>query len=251
MHYGDCLAFDGIYSNCVDAVIEKYNNIKFNLSYENFCYPIRYNDKNKYTKDEIEFNKQFSGFKSRIENFFANLGRIFSRFDPKRKIRVTDCEIYNLQLKLACLFLNFKKFTNLCYIQPNYTHRLWLEPKFDYPLEVKPYIASEIVNYKLSNIASMRRYQQNIIEKIFTETEDIIIDEDEEIDEFQENTKNEVDNRPSFEVQYIIRHKFENDKYYYFVKWRNYPKSKNSWVEEKDFNQKIIINDYWKSLKTE
>lgn len=251
MHDGDCLAFDGIYNNCIDEVIEKYNNIKFNLSHENFCYPVRYCDKNKYTQDELEFNNQFSGFKSRIESFFANLGRTFGRFDPKRKIKVTDYELYNLQLKLACLFLNFKRFTDLGCIEPTYVHKLWMQSNFDYPLEIKPYVPSEIIHYKLSNIASMRKCQQNIIEKIFTGTEDIVIDEDEEINECQENIiKNEADNGPSFEVQYIIKHKLKNDKYYYFVKWRNYPKSKNSWVEEKDFNEKKIINDYWKTLKT-
>ena len=59
-----------------------------------------------------------------------------------------------------------------------------------------------------------------------------------------ENITNKI-----YEVQYIIQHKeLDNGIYEYEVKWRNSNKKYNSWVHEKDFDSKEIINDYWDTL---
>jgi hypothetical protein len=56
-----------------------------------------------------------------------------------------------------------------------------------------------------------------------------------------------------YEVQYIITHKINeltNEKEY-FVKWKKYNKKYNSWVKEKDFLQKQILNNYNSSIMEE
>jgi len=53
------------------------------------------------------------------------------------------------------------------------------------------------------------------------------------------------DNMEHFEVERIENHK-GTDRYSYFVKWKNWPPTHNSWVEESDFDDLAIVRKYWK-----
>ena len=41
MNITDCICFDGLYENTLNELIDKYNNIGFNISINNFCFPIK------------------------------------------------------------------------------------------------------------------------------------------------------------------------------------------------------------------
>jgi len=53
----------------------------------------------------------------------------------------------------------------------------------------------------------------------------------------------------SYVLEKLIRHRTNETGFDYFVKWKGYANKFNSWVNEKDFDDIRIINDYWKLLK--
>lgn len=250
--HGDCICFDGLYNNTLKEVIEKYESIGLSISYNNFLYPIKKQKNIPLNKDEFIFNKQLGGYRSDIETYFADLAGIFKRFYPQNNVRVTKLKTYNIQLKLACLFMNIKKFTELGNITPNDLHKKWINDGFDFPNKKRINIESSSVSFKLENIEKIGNYHNEAILKILhdnsyehTNVETNIIDVNTE-----DLIMNDLDvGNKVFEVSYIIKHKNNNDgSKEYFVKWKGYNKSNNSWVKKADFTSKDIINDYWNSI---
>ncbi|KAI7872637.1 hypothetical protein K492DRAFT_116547, partial [Lichtheimia hyalospora FSU 10163] len=133
----DCIAFDGLYENSINEYIEKYKNIGHNISLRNFCYPVKKDKNIKLREDEEHFNGMLSGFRSKIETYFAELGNIFQRFNGKMKIRITDKKIYNLQLKLAVVLLNIKYFQELFPISNVNHYGKWRITNFEYTFKDK------------------------------------------------------------------------------------------------------------------
>lgn len=251
LKYGDCLCFDGLYTNTLDAVISKYNNIEFNLNEDNFIFPIRKQKKIDLNKDEEIFNYQLAGYRSRIETYFSEISKTFKRFDPYKNIRVTKLKTYNLQLKLVCLLLNIKKFVELGNIAPTDLHKKWADDDFDYPEEAVN-IISNTVTYKLENIKKIRDFQSDIFLKLN------IVDSNNNLNNKLVNTNNNIDidndinmdeKDNHYEVSYIIKHrKNEDESTDYYVKWKGYNKNTNSWVKETDFNSNTLIDLYWNTL---
>ena len=56
------------------------------------------------------------------------------------------------------------------------------------------------------------------------------------------NTEKEAD---VYEIENIIKHKVENNKYIFLVKWQGYESKDDSWVKEKDFTKRDTIKDYF------
>jgi hypothetical protein len=54
--FSDCLCFDGLYTNTMYQVIEKYNNINFDISEDNFIFPIKKQRNIKLNNDDEIFN---------------------------------------------------------------------------------------------------------------------------------------------------------------------------------------------------
>jgi hypothetical protein len=50
------------------------------------------------------------------------------------------------------------------------------------------------------------------------------------------------------EVEKILDHRMVNNKYEFFVKWKNLSELENEWIKEDDFGTVEIINDYWKLI---
>ena len=48
----------------------------------------------------------------------------------------------------------------------------------------------------------------------------------------------------TYEVENIIDHKYENNKYLFLVKWKYYDENENTWIPYNNFNEKEIINKY-------
>ncbi|KAI8327746.1 hypothetical protein BC941DRAFT_363916 [Chlamydoabsidia padenii] len=226
--YGDCLTFDGLYSNTLNEVIKKYNNIDFNINEDNFIYPVRKQKNIELTQDEDLFNKHLGGYRSIIET-------------------ITKFKTYNLQLKLACLLLNIKKFVEIGNIDVTYLHKRWTEDNFDFP-DTKINVTAPTVSYKISNIQKIRNYQNELFTKIIYENNNLnnntnCINDDLHMTDLDNK------NDECYEVSYIIEHKIniDNSKEYY-VKWKGYNKNSNSWVKETDFNSKDIIEQYWNTI---
>jgi hypothetical protein len=49
-----------------------------------------------------------------------------------------------------------------------------------------------------------------------------------------------------YEVEDILKHRGPPSQREYFVKWKNYPSSDNSWVKADDFDAPHIVQEYWK-----
>ena len=54
-----------------------------------------------------------------------------------------------------------------------------------------------------------------------------------------------------YEVEKVIDHIREGRSYKYLVKWKGYEEKDNTWVLEKDFNQKELIKKYWRQKQIE
>lgn len=250
----DCFCFDGVYDNTVGEYIEKYKSIGYNISLNNFCYPIKKDKNIKLTDDEIAFNGMLSGLRSKIETYFAELGNIFVKFNGKTKVRITDKKIYNIQLKLAIILLNIKYFSELFPIELNSHYGKWKLDNFDFHFKnQKNYNYSDLTSktqYKIDKIQNIKDLQNNFLNNLLinssNDTENITGDD---VSMDDNNIITNIDKEKTYEIQYIITHKKVYNKYEYFVKWRNYSKQNNSWVKEQDFLERDIINNYWKSIK--
>jgi hypothetical protein len=239
----DCICFDGLYENTVKEFIEKFNNIGFNISLKNFCYPIKKDKGVELTIDEKKFNEELGGLRSKIEKYFAELGSIFKRFSGQNKIRITDNKTYNIQLKLAIVLLNIKYFTELFGIEENSHYNKWTNDNFDYYYKNNIEMNKEITlktQYKIDNIADIKSLQNQFLNNLnINEVNIDIMDED-----ITSNINQNI-----YEIQYIIKHKKVENLYEYYVKWRKYGKEHNSWVKEKDFTSHDTILNYWKSIE--
>ncbi len=102
------------YSLYVEPII---NNSELNDF--NFVYLIR-KDKNINLDDvELNYNDQFGSFRSKMEKVFSDIGFIFQRLNNKKSFLTSNINIYNIQLKIASVLLNIKryvKWTCLCNI---------------------------------------------------------------------------------------------------------------------------------------
>ncbi len=58
--------------------------------------------------------------------------------------------------------------------------------------------------------------------------------------------KQQINELPSVIIEAILGHKKENNRFYYLVKWQDYPDEENEWLESKAFDNKETINEYWR-----
>lgn len=261
----DCICFDGLYENTVNEVIEKYNNAGLSITINNFCYPIKKDKNVDLELDELNYNKQLGSFRSSIESYFANFGKKFKRFDAQHKVRITDNELYNIQLKLAIVLSNIKEFTDLANIKETNYYKKWMDVDYDYiftglNIGRNTEDLNDLTNktkYKLENMNNIKNHQNNILNGLVSaiNNDNDIIMSDNIINKFPDlskNSKNNIENRSendkTYEIQYIIKHKGSTENRQFFVKWRNYNKEHNSWVKECDFVEKDIIDRYWRTI---
>jgi hypothetical protein len=55
-----------------------------------------------------------------------------------------------------------------------------------------------------------------------------------------------------YEVERVLNHEWNNKlkTQRFYVKWKGYPDSDNSWVKQGDFDDVAVIKRYWKSVNT-
>lgn len=219
----DCIALDGGYNNAIKVITENTN-----LNIYNFVSPVRKKNNIELDNIESEYNLIFGGFRSKIEKNFADIGETFKRFNNEKPIRTSDINIFNIQFKISCLLLNIKNFVKLGNIELQDFHKYWLDNSFDFP--------TSSIQDKLNGCIDM---VHTVKEKInYSHTISILQDqflglniENNEI--LNENSTNDMDinDDTNYEVEYILDHKgIMVEESYYFVKWKNYPLTENSWV---------------------
>lgn len=262
----DVIAMDGGYTLFVNKFIElsRLKNKEFNN--HNFVFPIRKDNKIKLTEPEKHFNNVFGSFRSKIENQFSEIGNKFNRFNNNSSVvRMDNIKFYNLQFKIACLLKNIKKFTELYNIPILPHHKLWEAENFEFPSEAKLIdivITNEEVNKEKLN--NMIKLQDNFIKVNLNNNINITSDYDDDID-IENNTnqvsseddvpkfnekkrkrknKSKAKNIKTYEVEKILNHKIEDNKYIFLVKWKYYDNDNNSWIPYTNFEQKDIINKY-------
>jgi hypothetical protein len=241
----DCICFDGLYENTLDEFIDKYKNIGYNISLQNFCFPIKKTKNIDLLEDEIKFNDILGGFRSKIESYFAELGSVFKRFSGQTKVRVTESKIYNIQLKLAIVLLNIKYFKELFNLEEVNHYNKWRIDNFDYSYSNNIELNLDVslkTKYKVEEINNIKNVQLDFINKLKIRDKNnstLYMDKCDESMDIEEEV---------YEVQYIIKHKKVLSNFEYYVKWRNYGKEKNSWVKDTDFTETTIITEYWSSI---
>ena len=98
----------------------------------NFFYPIRKEVGIDLNIQKKHFNDVFSSFKSIIENQFCELYNKFKRFSNNNSaIKTDDYKYASLQLKVAFLLKNIKRFSEHVNIIIQDHHKLWSDKNFE------------------------------------------------------------------------------------------------------------------------
>lgn len=242
----DNMAFDGLYINTLEETIQKYSVRNLDLKMSNFTFPINKKKKIDLKIEEKNYNEYIGGFRSRIETYFANLGKKFKRFNAKNNVRITKLETYNVQLKLSCALLNIKTFTEKCQLNTLPKYYLWMNDGFDYPDTNNIIENIKKLDYKFEDISIIKSFQKDLLNSIVNNnyTTPIISENNQE--------SLAINKEKHYEIQYIISHRLDkNGVTEYFVKWKGYKKIYNSWVKECDFDDMEIIDEYNKDLEEE
>ncbi|KAG2201118.1 hypothetical protein INT46_004823 [Mucor plumbeus] len=108
---------------------------------------------------------------------------------------------------------------------------------------------------QLEKIKLMTEMQKMVEDLDINAADNMIIDNETEVDENNTNKDDEEEidfpqymnlNKKKGRKEDIIKHKVnENSDYTFLVKWKDYDSNNNSWVNEKDFNTKDLIKDYF------
>ncbi|KAI1286531.1 hypothetical protein EDD11_000330 [Mortierella claussenii] len=162
IHEMDCVAVDGGYTQHIGALLEKEEE----LDAKNFAFPIRKKRMQPLHQEEATFNASFGGFRSMVENTFADLGRTFSKHNNREPVRVTSKKEFNLSLRLCLLLLNVRNFATATAIEVLPHHRAWVEPGFDYPREKKliPELTETYtVQHKLESGSQLLKLQEEFL----------------------------------------------------------------------------------------
>lgn len=227
----DCLAFDGGYYHYIRKFIENAATIGIDFDDNNFMKPFRKNIGENLTDEQVSFNKEFGSFRSTIETLFANLCNKFLTFNNNTKItRVTNVVDYNLKFKTMSLLYNIHNFVELYSIPVSEVHKQWYSDDFDIKF-----------NDEVSENENLIYHDNNMIKEKEKQAQMISLQ-----NQFLGLDINEVmEEEENYEVEAILDHKHEEGITWYFVRWKNYDGTANSWVSEHDFNTTDIINEYY------
>lgn len=195
-------------------------------------------------------------------------------------LKTDDYKYVNLQIKVSFLLKNIKLFTEDFNIITQDHHKLWVTQNFEFPTEYK--MVDIVLNneiQQLEKIKLMTEMQKMVEDLDINAADNMIIDNETEVDENNTNKDDEEEidfpqymnlnkkkgrkgksdrkininlirelnkNNYFYEIEDIIKHKVnENSDYTFLVKWKDYDSNNNSWVNEKDFNTKDLIKDYF------
>ena len=243
----DVVCVDGGYTLYIDRIVQ----LNSHLQTESFVTPIRRSRGVNLSVDEIGYNQMLGGFRSAIESRFGELGHLFRRFNGKSVIRVSDDAVFTVQLKLACVLSNMKKFIAMGQLQHNHSehHTFWMHTGFDYYNGASASINSFHDVIDVLSIAD-RRAQKEKIELIQQQLFALSIDEIHSLEIRDNNNDIEImmedddENINNYEVERIIGHRHTELGTQYKVKWIGYDNRHNRWLLASDFNGGSMVEEY-------
>ncbi|CDH58940.1 predicted protein [Lichtheimia corymbifera JMRC:FSU:9682] len=213
----DCVGLDGGYTLFITSILAGNEH----LAKHNFVHPIRRTRNGDLSSDELKYNEVFGSFRSKIEAVFGELGHLCNRFDGKSVIKVGDMDGFELQLKLACLLLNMKRFVSLGQVSPQPHHTSWVQQDFDFPGTAP---TSSFVDDTVGISIAAKDHDREIIEELQRSLLSLSMDDDTNV--------LEVDQPDEYEVESIIAHRGPKRRREYLVKWVGY---------DSEHNQSIIM----------
>ena len=230
----DVVCVDGGYTLFINRIL----HMNPHLQIESFVTPVRRSKGVNLSAEEIAYNQLLGGFRSSIESRFGELGHLFHRFDGKSVIRVSDDAVFTVQLKLACVLSNMKKFIAMGQLQPSDHHTFWMHKDFDYYGGT----ASASSVYDVVDILSIsdRRAHKERIEMVQQQLFNLSIEDAFAQGSGTVNTNEEImqdaDQNSSYEVERIIEHRHTPNGIQYKVKWIGYDNRHNKWLSMDEFN---------------
>lgn len=284
----DCIALDGGYTLFIKQFEDLCKERNYDLCDNNFFYPIRKENNIRLTKQEEHYNDVFGSFRSIIEQQFCDLQNKYKRFDNNNSmLKADDIKYINLQIKVSFLLKNIQKFCDKFNIITQEHHKLWMNVNFEFPTDAK--LIDIVYTNEMEQLEKLRKLNKIQNDLLNLNICDVTnINDNMNIDDTDEDEKNDKNNNDSdvdfpqynnpikkrkkrfrknkgidiynirninkdddiFEVEDIIDHKInEHNSYVFWVKWKNYDSSENTWVDEVDFREKDIIKKYFKNKK--
>jgi hypothetical protein len=242
----DCLALDGGYTLYLSNII----NFNPHLTLDNFEFPIRKQHGKHLDQTELTFNETFGSFRSKIESLFGDLGTIFNRFNNKTVIRVSELNIFTIQLKCAFLMLNMKRTIIAANILNKQHHSLWIQQHFDYPstsdkslrLDYKDITdGGSSLQDKLRRADDLNELQKQFLLLDIANYSDIFTSDNNDVSMVLATKE---DSKDSYEIERVIAHRKKRGQLEYQVKWKDYPESENSWLSRDKFDNFECIDEY-------
>ncbi|KAG0162326.1 hypothetical protein DFQ28_001496 [Apophysomyces sp. BC1034] len=231
IHSVDCVALDGGYTQYINQLVDDSDN----LQEKNFCCPIRKPVGVALTSSEVLFNDMFGSFRSKIEARFGELVSTFQKFGNTSPIRVNNKDTFMLQFQLACLLLNMKTFVHTLNLPVHSHHSLWQQTNFEFGSvsSLGPSVDITVnIEKKIEHANTLQQLQEAFLNMDVT---------DDPVDEIAMSEEGE----DVYEVESILGHKGSRKHRKYYVKWKGYSTSENSWVREKDVNADDLVDEYW------
>ncbi|KAL1925909.1 hypothetical protein VTP01DRAFT_7248 [Rhizomucor pusillus] len=219
----DSIGLDGGYTLYVPGIIARNSY----LTSKNFVCPIRKSRASTLSQDEDRYNKSFGSFRSKIEALFGELGHVFNRLNGKSVIRVSDIDTFTIQLKLAYLLLNIKRFVSLGGVTSTAIHTFWLQDGFDYGndgLSTANDVLDCTISDKVQDAESMRALQEQFL------SEEIPTDH--------------------YEGRHIASHRGARHTRQYRVRWTGYTATDDNWVSAEDFADSSLVDEYEARMET-
>lgn len=243
----DVVAMDGGYNLFIDRIIQANPH----LARENFVTPVRKSMGVDLDSNEILYNQLLGGFRSSIESRFGELGHLFHRFNGTSVIRVSDDAVFTVQLKLACVLSNMKKFVALGNLEHSVYHTYWMQTGFDY-YTGSPSTSSVYDVADTLSIADRRGHKQSM-EVLQRELLSLSL-EDIHAQEASASTSTDMDHMQddepvSYDVERIIDHRDTLNGTEYKVKWIGYDNRYNRWITQDMFDGNDLVEEYMQSLQ--
>jgi hypothetical protein len=238
---------DGGYNLFIDRITQANPH----LVRENFVTPVRKSMGADLDSNEVLYNQLLGGFRSSIESRFGELGHLFHRFNGTSVIRVSDDAIFTVQLKLACVLSNMKKFVALGHLDHSPHHAYWMQTSFDY-YTGRPTNSSVYDIVEVLSIADRRGHKQSM--EVLQQQLLSLSLEDIHAQEASSSTSADMDHMQDddpdrYEVECIIDHRDTPNGTQYKVKWRGYDNRHNRWITLDMFDDTELVEEYMQSLQ--
>lgn len=159
---------------------------------------------------------------------------------------MSDIDTFTIQLKLACLLLNIKRFVSLGGVSSTAIHTFWLQDGFDYGndgLSTADDVLDSTISDKVQDAESMRALQEQFLSLSLSEQTRNLV-------EYKNSRDSEEIPADHYEVSHIVSHRGPRHARQYRVRWTGYTAKDDSWVSAEDFADSSLVDEYEARMET-